>query len=398
MRSPVKFTKAAVVALTTDKLDHVFWDDDLPGFGVRARGGAKRWLIQYRIGSQQRRESLGDVRRVSLDDARRIARQRFAQLELGQDPVADKAKARAVADKAALTLGAVADRYLDGKRSIIRPRTYCEASRAFTLQWAPLRNRPIGGIVRADIAAQLQAIIKKHGRTSAARARANLSAMYVWAIGEALCETNPVTGTNDPADDLKARDRVLNDSELRAVWDAAGDDDFGRIVKLLILSGARRSEIGSMRWCDIDLDTGVLTIPAEVAKNGHALELPLPPAALEILNSSPRRGDHVFGAKGTGFSGWSVATTALRRRTTKPMAPFRLHDLRRSMRTGLGRIGVPPHIAELLINHVKGGVQAVYDRYSYEGEKRAALARWAAHIADVVEGRAAKVVPLGRRA
>jgi integrase len=218
-------------------------------------------------------------------------------------------------------------------------------------------------------------------------------------MGEALCDLNPVTGTNDPADDLKARDRVLSDAELRAVWEAAGDDDFGRIVKLLILGGARRTEIGSAKWSCIDFDSGVLTIPAEVAKNGHALELPLPPIALEILNSTPRRGDHVFGAKGTGFSGWSVATTALRRRIAKPMAPFRLHDLRRSMRTGLGRIGVPPHIAELLINHVKGGVQAVYDRYSYEGEKRAALARWADHVLAVVEGRGAKVVSLdGRRA
>jgi integrase len=257
-------------------------------FGVRLRGATKRWVIQYRIGLQQRKESLGDIRKVSLEDARRIARQRFAQIELGQDPTADKAETRARAAKAALTLGAVADRYLDGKRDVIRTSTHREASRYFAVQWAPLRDRPIGGITRADIAAQLQVIIKKHGRTSAARARANLSALYGWAMGEALCDANPVIGTNDPADDLKARDRVLNDSELRLVWDAAGDDDFGRIIKLLILVGARRQEIGSALWQNLDPDTGVLTIPAESAKNGHSLELPLPPIALEILNSTPR--------------------------------------------------------------------------------------------------------------
>jgi integrase len=393
----MKLTKAAVAALKTDKPDQVFWDDELPGFGVRIRAAAKRWIIQYRIGLQQRRESLGDVRRVSLEDARRIARQRFAKIELGQDPTADKAEARAPAAKAALTLGAVADRYLDSRRDVIRASTYREVTRYFAVQWAPLRDRPVAEITRADIAAQLQIIIKVNGRTSAARARANLSAMYTWAIGEALCETNPVTGTNDPGDDLKARDRVLSDAELRLVWDAAGDDDFGRIVKLLVLTGARRQEIGGARWQDIDFDSGVLTIPAEVAKNGHALELPLPTVALEILNTTPRRGDHVFGAKGTGFTGWSVATAAFRRRITKPMAPFRLHDLRRSMRTGLGRIGVRPDVSELLINHVKGGVQAIYDRYSYEGEKRAALARWADHVLAVVEGRAAKVVSLDER-
>jgi integrase len=393
----MKFTKTAVVALTTAKPDHVVWDDELPGFGVRMRGDTKRWLIQYRIGLQQRRESLGDVRRISLEHARRIARQRFAQIELGQDPVADKAASRAAVAKAALTLGAVADRYLDSRRGVIRASSYHEASRYFVVQWAPLRDRPIGEIARADIAAQLHVIIKKHGRTSAARARANLSAMYTRALGEALCDVNPVIGTNDPADDLKARDRVLSDAELRLVWDAAGDDDFGRITKLLILLGARRQEIGFAKWSDIDFDSGVLTIPAEVAKNGHTLELPLPSMALEILNSTPRRGDHVFGAKGTGFTGWSVATAAFRQRITKPMAPFRLHDLRRSMRTGLGRIGVRPDVSELLINHVKGGVQAVYDRYSYEGEKRAALARWADHVLAVVEGRAAKVISLDER-
>ena len=262
------------------------------------------------------------------------------------------------------------------------------------MQWAPFRDRPIGSIMRADIAAQLQVILKKHGRTSAARARANLSALFVWAIGEALCDSNPVLGTNDPADGLKARERVLTDSELVDVWKASGDGDFGRIVKLLILTGARRQEIGSVKWADVDFEAGVLTIPAERAKNGRALELPLPPVAIEILRTTPRRGVHVFGQNGVGFTGWSIATAAFRKRLPKSTAPFVLHDLRRSARTGFGRIGVPPHIAELLINHVKGGVQAIYDRYSYQAEKAAALARWADHVGAVVEGRAGVVVPL----
>jgi integrase len=390
----VKLTKAAVAALTTDKGDQTFWDDETPGFGIRVRDGKKSYRIQYRVGLQQRSESLGDVRKVPLDDARRIARQRFAEVELGHDPAGDREKAKALAAKAALTLGAVADRYLDAKRGAIRASTHREATRYFGLLWAPLRGQPIGTITRADVAGQLQVISKKHGKVSAARARANLSAMYAWAIGEALCEMNPVLGTNNPAEGIKSRARVLSDAELRLVWNAAGDGDFARIVRLLILTGARRQEIGSAKWVDVDFETGVLTIPAERAKNGHVLELPLPALALGILQSTPRRGDHVFGATGTGFTSWSIATVAMRRRLTKPMAPWSLHDLRRSMRTGLGRIGVPPHIAELLINHVKGGVEAVYDRYSYEAEKRAALARWADHIAAVVEGRASNVVPM----
>ncbi len=157
------------------------------------------------------------------------------------------------------------------------------------MQLASLRDQPLAEIARADVAAQLQIIAKVHGRTSAARARANLSAMYGWAIREGLCDSNPVLNTNDPTAGIKPRARVLSDAELRTVWNAAGDGDFGHIVKLLILTGARRQEIGSAKWVEIDFDTGVLTIPADRAKNGHALELPLPPAALEILRGSAAR-------------------------------------------------------------------------------------------------------------
>jgi integrase len=391
----VKLTKGAVAALITDKPDHVVWDDELPGFGVRLRGATKRWLIQYRAGLQQRRESLGDVRKVSLEDARRIARQRFAQIELGADPAADREAARAAAAKVALTLAAVSDRYLEAKRGVVRARTYRESVRYFAVHWAPLRDRPIAGITRADIAAQLQVIRGAHGRVAASRARAYMAAMYSWSMGEALIDANPVIGTNDPADGIKPRARVLSNAELKLVWNAAGDGDFGRIVKLLILCGARRQEIGSAEWRHIDFDSGILTIPAERAKNHHVLELPLPPAALEILRSTPRRGEYIFGSKGTGFTSWSISIKALYRRLAEQsIAPWTLHDLRRSFRTGLGRLGVPPHVAELLINHVKGGVEATYDRYSYTGEKARALALWADHVVAVTEGRAGVIVPL----
>ena len=175
----MKLTKAAIAALTTEKPDQVFWDDELPGFGVRIRAGKKSWLVQYRIGQQQRRKSLGDIRRVSLEDARKIARQRFAQIELGEDPAADKAEARAAAAKAVLTLGAVVDRYLDTRAGVIRASTHREITRYFRIQWAPFRGRPIGEITRAHVAAQLQIIVKASGRTSAARARASVGDVHV---------------------------------------------------------------------------------------------------------------------------------------------------------------------------------------------------------------------------
>lgn len=393
----MRLTKDAVAALIrpADKADYTEWDDDLPGFGVRMRGDSKKWDCQYRINGKQRRESLGDVRKVSLEDARKIARQRFAQVELGVDPAAQRAQARAQA----LTLGVVIDRYLEAKQDRLRRNTFKAAERYFAEHWRPLHNRPLDALKRADVAARLQELVKAHGRTSAARARDNLSALFSWAMKEGLCEANPVMVTNDPTEGMPARDRVLNDSEVRAIWNACQDDDFGKIVKLLLLTGCRREEIGGLKWDEVDLDTGVMTIPGTRTKNHRTLELTLPKIAIDILRPQPRRRqDYVFGVRGGAFSAWSYSTVKLNARIVeaegKPLAPWRLHDLRRTMRTNLGKLGVQPHIAELVINHVKGGVEAIYDRYRYQREIATALARWAAHLADLVEGRASKVIPL----
>ena len=369
----MKLTTDAVAALIrpANKSDHIEWDSSLPGLGVRLRGRSKRWVVQYRVGSQQRRESLGDVRKVNLEDARKIARQRFAQAELGNDPAAECAKARQAAASAKRTLASVAARYLNAKQDRLRPSTYKQAKRHFETLWAPLGDQPIDALKRASVAARLQEITKAHGRTSAARARGNLSALFTWAMKEGLCEANPVIATNDPAAGILSRDRVLGDGELAAIWKACADDDFGRIVKLLILTGCRREEIGGLKWTEIDLDTGVLTVPGERPKNHRALVLTLPAPALDILRTAPRREgrSYVFGSRGGPFAAWSYSKMALDTQIAaldgKPLARWRLHDARRTMRTGLGKLGVPPHVAELVINHVKGGIQAVYDKHTY---------------------------------
>ena len=153
-----------------------------------------------------------------------------------------------------------------------------------------------------------------------------------------------------------------------------------------------------MRWDEIDFDTGVLTLAAKRTKNRRTLTLTLPEPALQILGSRARRdGPCVFGDPRHGFTGWSAAKRKLDTRLAaacKPLPHWSLHDCRRTMRTGLGRLSVPPHIAELAINHAKAGIVAVYDRYRYEPEVAAALARWAEHLTAVVEGRKSKIIPL----
>jgi integrase len=399
----MKLTEATIAALELPpgKAEHFAWDDALPGFGIRLRGATRRWYVQYRVGQQQRRESLGDCRKIKLEDARKIARQRFAQVELGADPAADRARIQAEAAAVKLTVGAVADRYLKAKRDTLRPSTYAAAGRYFELHWKPLRTKPIGAVKRADVAAALQEITATNGKVAAARARSNLSALFGWAMREGLCEANPVIATNIPDAGVKPRERVLDDRELKEIWRACQADDFGRIIKLLILTGCRRSEIGDLRWTEVDMDSGVMTIPAERVKNGRTLSLTLAPAAIEILQSAPRRGEYVFGKRGRGgFNAWSYCTIALNGRITtaigRPLPAWTLHDLRRSTRTGLGRIGVAPHIAELVIGHSVGGIQAVYDKHHYAPEITTALLRWADHVEAVVEGRDRNVVTMQR--
>ena len=411
----MNFTRETVAGLTLPegKRDHFEWDPSLPSFGVRLRGGAgqmsRSWVVQYRIGAQQRRESLGDVRKIDLEDARKIARKRFAQVELGIDPATERKNTHAKTAAAKLTLAVVVERYLDAKEDVVRPSTYKAAKQYFAIHWKPLRDRPIEGegkIERANIAARLQELTKAHGRTSAGRARDNLSALYTWAMKEGLCESNPVIATNDPTDGIQPRDRVLADDEIRIIWKACGGmDDFGRIVRLLLLTGCRREEIAQLRRSEINMKTGVMVIDGSRTKNHRTLELTLPALALYILQSVPYQADrdYFFGLGRAGFSGFSYSTIALNGRIIeaegKPLAPpWRIHDLRRTFRTGLGKLGVAPHIAELCIGHGKRGIEAVYDRHRYQREIKSALAIWADHVAAIVENRTSNIVTLQQSA
>ena len=249
----MKLTDAIAAGLEppAGKTEHFEWDDTLPGFGLRVRQfGAdvvRRWYIEYRVGRQQRRESLGDPRKIKIEAARTIARKRFAQVELGADPAADRAKAIAEAAAVRLTLGRVADRYLVARKDALRPTTYAAAR---------MTSNCIGAVA---IDADRHHQARRHRSTTAGdhrRTRQGVfgagadecSALFNWAMGEGLCEVNPVNATNIPDADNKPRERVLDDPELRAIWQNCQNDDFGRIVKLLILCGNRRSEIGNLMW------------------------------------------------------------------------------------------------------------------------------------------------------
>jgi integrase len=378
--------------LAAGEQDRIHWDPELPGFGVRLRSTKATYLVQYRFQKATQRESLGDVRKLTLEEARKVARQFFAKIELGLDPRAEKRKADAAAEAAKLTFKTVVDLYLEAKERKMRPNTFKAAKVYFNVKWAPLHRKPIGTLDRKTVAEQMRRIVAEHGPTSAARARSNLSALFAWAMKEGMVEANPVIGTNNPIEGKQGRDRVLTDDEVRIVWRNCQDDDFGRIVRLLLLTACRRDEIGWLRRSEIDLAGGRLLLPAERTKPGRALEMPLVPTARTILETAPRRlgREFVFGGKGGGLGAWSWCKLALDARIAAAGAGalphWTLHDLRRTVRTGMSKIGVKPHVAELVLNHVahRSGVVGIYDHHDYYPEIFAALAGWESHLLAIV--------------
>ena len=387
----------AKLALPADKAEVIAFDSDMPGFGLRIRAGGKRtWIAQYRLGTKQRRITLGTPETVDADEARRRAKEALAKVSLGGDPQSDKHTARA---SAAMTLGAIVPNYLAHAARRQSANYHADVKRYLEVHWAPLAEMPLAKIDRARISKHLGELSKGRGAHSADRARAALSSLFGWAIGEGLAHANPTADTNRPVQP-EARDRVLSDAELALVWLEAGPGDFGVILRLLILTACRREEVAAMAWGE--LQGATWSIPGERTKNGLPLDLPLPPLALKVLSGvHAREGrDLVFGSRTGPFSGWSKSKAELDvrmlvalkvdRGSKAKLEPWRLHDLRRTAATRMGDLGVQPHVVEAVLNHMSGlkaGVAGIYNRAAYRDQKQAALALWADHVSSLIEGR-----------
>jgi integrase len=411
MKLTIKSTEG--LKLPPGKVDFIAWDDDVTGFGLRLReGGSRTWIYQYRIGSKQRRMVLGSARAVTLSLARENAGKLEAKVKLGGDPAMEKETARRDADN---TVGALLDQYLEAKKAgktkrKVRPRSYAEIERHLKTHAKPLHRLPIGAMSQRDVASLLGDVATEAGNVTSNRVRASLSAFLAWALGEGirLPEGNVASYTNKR--DEKSRDRVLDNPrarrkshELKAIWDSCEDDDYGAIIKLLVLTGQRANEIAGLRWDEIL--HGEIVLPGERTKNHRTHIVPLSDPARAILAKLEKEKEdrsHVFGRDDTGFQGWSKAKEKLGERmaeagTTIPH--WTPHDIRRSVATHMAEIGIQPHIIEAVLNHVSGhkaGIAGIYNRATYDKEKREALNRWAEYLLGIVENRAAVVVEMKR--
>lgn len=387
-----KLTTKAVDAAKAAQSRREIADDVTRGLYLIVQpSGSKSWAVRYRVGGKPVKETIGPVSAFGLADAREEARQRLAMVGKGVDPRAEReAKRQAEAEAKANTVAAVANDFI---------RLYCRRrNRSWREQEAILRRHvlprlgelPIDAVRRRDVARALDEL--GHMPQAARVTLATLRKMFNWAIERGIVEANPCTVIK--AAPIRRRDRVLSDDELRRVWQAADACGwpFGPYVQMLILTGCRRGEIAGLRWADIDGDA--FTIAAENYKTGRPHVVPLSRLAQEVLASVPRiEGvDRVFpGRGGVPLSGFSKRLKAL---TTTAHVDFALHDLRRTVRTGLSRLRVPFEVAERVLGHVQGGVAAHYNIHDFLSEKRDALEAWSRHVEGLIRPAAANVVAL----
>jgi integrase len=376
-----KITKSAV-----DKMKpwSVLWDSEVKGFGCRRHGtDGKHYLLRYRFNGKQTFRKIGRAGSPWTPDmARAEALRLLGQIVTGTNPN--------VAERKGDSFGQELERYLAQKRGSARPGAFAHIERHLRKQAKSLHPLALADIDRRRIAQVLALIETASGPVARNRARTSLSAFFTWTVKEGLLDVNPVTGTGK-ADEGPSRDRVLSEAELAAVWRALEQDDASDIIRLLLLTGQRRDEIGKLTWSEIDFDRAMLVLPPERTKNKLRHELPLSPLALSILrqrsnlfNERPLTGRNdarVFAS----FS-WDYAKQRLDAKLNG-VADWRIHDLRRTCATGMGELGVLPHIIESVLNHVSGhraGVAGVYQRAKYSEEMRTALQRWADHVDEIV--------------
>jgi integrase len=377
------------------KHDYTAWDKDMPGFGLRVRSGRASWVFQYQVHGRQHRIKLGDQQVMSADQARNAAREAAGKVAqsrrtgeahptLEQKRIADELRRAEAKRPGDAPFGSRIEEYLaarQGNGHCLREASLIETRRYLEQHFKALHKIPLAEVRRINVANVLSEIKSPAVHN---RARSTLSTFYAWAIGRGWCDVNPVVGTNK-AEGEQTRERTLTDDEVATIWLNCPDNSYGAILKLLLLTGCRRDEIGGLMWSEIDLNARTITIPGLRTKNKQEHVVPLSDTAMSILAGIAKREDrqHVFGRTlAAGFSGWSSAKAEFDEAVK--IADWRLHDLRRTVRTGIDKLGTLPHICEAVLNHLPPKLVRTYNRNTYEGEKRKALDTWAHHLKTIV--------------
>ena len=357
------------------------FDRGYPGFALRVSyGGSKAWSMFYRHGGKLRRRTLGIYPAMSLAEAREAWRETRRLVAMGQDP-------GRVSAKRGDTVASVVEEWLKRDKRDAKPSSIYQTRTALARDVLPVwGGRPINTISKRDVIELLDGIIDRGAPGKARSVHAHLHRLFRWSVGREIIPISPMEGLQGPAP-AGRRDRVLSDDELVKIWHAATEWPFGTILKLLILTGARREELTQLRWAEVAGDT--ISLPGERTKTGEPRTIPLSGPAMALLKGAPRNGcDFVFTADGKRkpINGWSRAKLRLNA-ATGINQPWVVHDIRRTVATGCQKLGVNLQTVEAVLGHTAGsraGIVRVYQVHDFAAEKRAALEAWGAHVMALV--------------
>ena len=375
-------------------------DAHMPGlYLVLQPSGARSWAVRYRHHGRPRKYTIGSYPAIDLKTARLLAGKALRAAAEGRDLGHEKAQARAAkADSINTVAAQFIERHCNRSN---RPRTAEETKRLLDLHVLPRwRGRLVHEITRRDVLDLLDHVVDAGKPVAANRTFSAIRKMFNWAVARDIIAASPCAGVKPPTAE-RSRDRVLTDAELRDVWHAAESTGypFGSLVKLLILTGQRRDECAGLQWQEIDFEQRLWTLPPSRTKTNRPHEIPLNRAAIALLKSVPRiAGNYVLTTTGdVPSNGYSKGKRRLDSLLPKEMPDWRLHDTRRTVASGMARLGINLPVIEKVLNHASGsfaGIVGVYQKYEFSEEKRRALETWGRFVTDLVGAPAKNVVVL----
>jgi integrase len=402
----VRLTVKAVEAMRPGAERREIPDAHMPGlYLVLQPSGAKSWAVRYRHQGVPRKHTIGAFPAVDLKSARELGGKALRAVAEGRDPGREKAEARSTRID---SVDRIVEEFLERHvRRSNRVRTQEETERLFRLHILPRwRGRMIRDISRRDVIEMVDRVVDSGSPVAANRALTVAKTFFYWCVARDVLTASPAQGVKPPTIE-KSRDRVLDDAELKLVWEAAGQVGypFGTMTRLLFATGQRRDEVAKMRWEEISLERRLWTLPRERVKADRPHEVPLSTLALGILKAVPRLADSPYVLTTNGAapsSGFAKNKRKLDGLLPTGMPAWRLHDARRTVASGMARLGINLPVIEKVLNHSSGsfaGIVAVYQRHDFADEKRAALERWSDFVSDLVSDKPApkKVVKLRGR-
>jgi integrase len=394
----MKFTDRSISALRPRSERYEVWEDGRTGFGVRvAPSGRKSWTFMFRYGGNARRMTLGTYPQMSLADAGVQLADAKRRLDRGQDPGKVIVEARK-AERQAETVAELVNEYLE-KYARPRKRSADEDERCLSKDVLPFwGGRKIKSITRRDAIVLIDRVVDRGSPVMANRMLAVIRRMFSFAVDRDMIEFNPILGVKPPTKE-KRRDRILSDAETKAFWNGLDQtrmrEPLRLALKLLLSTIQRRSEVIEADWSEFDLSQRIWTISAERAKNGVSHTVPLSDLAMELLGRIKAAG---------GGSRWLFPARRLEDRPIPRVTVnhalaaalddlgldnLRPHDLRRTGASHMTALGIPRLVVGKVLNHTDVSVTAVYDRHSYDPEKRRALDAWGARLMEIVSGKPA---------